>query len=98
MNILFYEYKHVQLWTFLHLRVKEAPCFKIVASTVTFEYLTRLQSIVHHRIYPLFIFDIDLVVKVTQTIFQYPLHHVAYAQANFEIATPNSYGADAFTR
>ena len=68
-------------------------------STVTFEYLTRLQSIVHHRIYmyPLFIFDIDLVVKVTQTISQYPLHHVTYAQANFEVSMSNILGGDKCT-
>ena len=35
---------------------------------------TKLQSMVHHRIYPIFIFDLDL--GVTQNIAQYPLHHV----------------------
>ena len=29
-------------------------------------------------------FDLDLWVKVTQYIAQYPLHHVTYAPANFE--------------
>ena len=33
------------------------------------------------------LFDIDLGVKVTQNIAQYPWHHVTYAPAKFDIAT-----------
>ena len=49
---------------------------------------------VHHRIYPLFIFDHDL--GITQNIAQYPLHHVIYAHAKFEIAMSNGLGGDEF--
>ena len=56
------------------------------------------QSImVHHRKYPLFTFDFYLWVKVTQNVSQYPLHHVTFASANFEVAMSNGLG-DAFTR
>ena len=48
---------------------------------------TRLQSVVHHRIYPLFIFDLDL--GVTQNIAEYPPHHVTYAPVKFEVAMSN---------
>ena len=57
---------------------------------------TRLQSMVHHCISPPFIFGLDL--EVTQNIAQYPLHHVTYAPAKFEVAMSNGLGADAFTR
>ena len=43
------------------------------------------------------LFDLDLWVKVTQHVAQYPLHHVTYSPANFANATSNSLG-DAFTR
>ena len=33
------------------------------------------------------LFDPDLGVKVMQNVDQYPLHHVAYAPAKFEVAT-----------
>ena len=39
----------------------------------------------------------DLGVKVMQNVAQYPLHHVTYAAAKFEVAVSNSLG-DAFTR
>ena len=44
------------------------------------------------------LFDLDLGVKVTGNIAQYPWHHVTYAQAKFEIATSKSLWGDAFTR
>ena len=47
---------------------------------------------------PSFISDLDLGVKVTQNIAQYPLHHVTYAPAEFEVAMSNGLGGDAFTR
>ena len=47
------------------------------------------QSMVGHRKYPLFTFDHYLGVKVTQNVAQYPLHHVTYAPAKFEVAMSN---------
>ena len=47
------------------------------------------QSMVEHRKYPLFTFDLYLGVKVTQNVAQYPLHHVTYAPAKFEVAMSN---------
>ena len=38
------------------------------------------------------LFDLNLGVKVTQNVAQYPLHHVIYVPANFEGATSNSLG------
>ena len=36
------------------------------------------------------LFDLDLGVKVTRNIAQYPLHHVTYTRAKFEVATSKS--------
>ena len=44
------------------------------------------------------LFDLDLGVKVTQNVTQYPWHHVTYAQAKFEVATSKSLWGDAFTK
>ena len=44
------------------------------------------------------IFDLDLGVKVTQNVAQYPLHHVTYSTTKFEVATSNGLGGDTFTR
>ena len=43
------------------------------------------------------IFDLDLGVKVTRNVAQYPLHHVTYSATKFEVATSKGLG-DAFTR
>ena len=43
------------------------------------------------------LFDLDLWVKVTQDVAQYPLHHVTYSDSKFEVATSHSLGGDAFT-
>ena len=43
-------------------------------------------------------FDLELGVKVTRNVTQYPRHHVTYAQAKFEDATFKSLREDAFTR
>ena len=43
------------------------------------------------------LFDLDLWIKVTQDVAQYPLHHVTYSDSKFEVATSNSLGGDAFT-
>ena len=44
------------------------------------------------------LFDLDLGVKVTQNVAQYPRHHVTYAPPKFDIATSHGWGEDAFTR
>ena len=43
-------------------------------------------------------FDLDLGVKVTRNVTQYPLHHVIYASTKFEVARSNSLGGDKITR
>ena len=43
-------------------------------------------------------FDLDLGVKVTRNVTQYPLHHVIYAPTKFQVATSNSFGEDTITR
>ena len=43
-------------------------------------------------------FDLDLGVKVTRNVTQYPLHHVIYASTKFEVATSNGLGGDTITR
>ena len=40
----------------------------------------------------------DLGVKFRQNVTQYPLHHVTYSGAKFEVATSNGLGGDAFTK
>ena len=42
--------------------------------------------------------DLDLGVKVTQNVAQYPLHYVTILGTKFEVATSNGLGGDAFTR
>ena len=44
------------------------------------------------------IFDLDLGVKVTQNVAQYPLHHVTNSATKFEVATSKGSEGDAFTR
>ena len=43
-------------------------------------------------------FDLDLGVKNTQNVAQYPLHHVNYSATKFGVATSNRLGGDTFTR
>ena len=43
-------------------------------------------------------FDVDLGVKVTQNVAEYPLHHVTYSPTKFEVATSNGLGGDTVTR
>ena len=54
---------------------------------------TRLQSMI-----PVYTFNLDLVVMVTQNIAQYLLHYVTYAPAKIEAATSIGLGGDAITR
>ena len=44
------------------------------------------------------LFDLDLGVKVTQNVAQYPLKYVTYILAKFDIATSNGSREDGFTR
>ena len=39
-------------------------------------------------------FDLDLGVKVTRNVAQYPIHHVTYSATKFEVATSNGSGED----
>ena len=48
---------------------------------------------IHLQENPLF----DLGVKVTQNIAQYPLHHVTYSAAKFEVAMYTGLEEDTFT-
>ena len=43
-------------------------------------------------------FDLDLGVKVTRNVAQYPLHDVTYSTTKFEVPTSNGLGGDTFTR
>ena len=43
-------------------------------------------------------FDLDLGVKVTQNVAQYPLHHVTHPATKFRVARSNRLGGDTFTR
>ena len=43
-------------------------------------------------------FDLDLGVKVTRNVTQYPLHHVIYAHTKFQVATSNGLGEDTIAR
>ena len=47
---------------------------------------------------PYLTFDLDLEVKVTRNVTQYPLHVVIYASTKFEVATSNGLGEDTITR
>ena len=44
------------------------------------------------------LYDLDLVVKVTQNVVKCPPNHMTYAPAKFEFATSKSLGEDGFTR
>ena len=44
------------------------------------------------------LFDLDLQVKVTLNVAQYPLHYVTFSATKFEVATSKGLGGDAFTR
>ena len=44
------------------------------------------------------LFDLDLGVKVTRNLTQYPLHYVIYASTKFEVAISNGLGEDTITR
>ena len=48
-----------------------------------------------------FTFDLDpglIGVKVIQNVAQFPLHHMTYAPAKFEVSTSNTLDGDTFAR
>ena len=47
---------------------------------------TKIQSMVHHRKYPLFTFDLDLGVMATQNVAEYHSHHVTHEPGKFDMA------------
>ena len=47
---------------------------------------TKIQSMVHHRKYPLFTFDLDLGVMVTQNVAEYHSHYVTHGPGKFDMA------------
>ena len=44
------------------------------------------------------LYELDLIVKVTQNFVQCPPNHMTYAHAKFEVATSNSLGEGGLTR
>ena len=44
------------------------------------------------------VFDNDLRIMVNRNVVQYPLHHVTYTAAKFEVATSIGLRGDTFTR
>ena len=58
--------------------------FKLLHPTVSEDILLQENTV----------FDVGLWFEVTQNVAQYPLHHVTYAPAKFEVATSNSLGRD----
>ena len=60
-------------------------------------YVQRSRICIYKKIHYL-TFALDLGVEVTQNVAQYPLHHVTYAPARFEVAMSNGSGGDAFKR
>ena len=44
------------------------------------------------------LFDLDLGVKVTQNVSKFPIHHVTYSAAKYEVATSNRLVGDTFIR
>ena len=44
------------------------------------------------------LFDLDVGVKVTHKVAQYPLHYVTYTPEKFVVATSNGLGEDIITR
>ena len=44
------------------------------------------------------LFDLDLKVKVTLNVAQYPQHYETFSATKFEVARSNHLGGDTFTR
>ena len=61
-------------------------------------YIKRLRRRCIYKKIQYLTFDLDLGVKVTQNVAQYPLHHVTYSATKFEVATSTCLVGDTFTR
>ena len=44
------------------------------------------------------LFGLDLGVKVTQNVAQFPRHHVTFAPTEFEVTTSKALGGEVFAR
>ena len=44
------------------------------------------------------LYNLDLVIKVTQNVAKYHPHHVTYVPVNLEVAMSKDSGEDSFTR
>ena len=44
------------------------------------------------------LFDLDLEVKVTRNVAQYPLYHVTFPPTEFEVSTSKALGEEVFAR
>ena len=81
----------------------ESRLYKMLPSTLYIMWHMKLQSLklLHPTVYKEMhlqentLFDL-LNLKVTWIVAQYPLHHVTYAAAKFEVATSNGLGKNAF--
>ena len=51
---------------------------------------------IHKKIHYLTL-NLDLCVKITRNVTQYPLHYVTYAPTQFEVATSKCLGGNSFT-
>ena len=81
---------------------------KMLPSTLYIMWPFQLQSLkllrqkvreeMHLQENSIFDLDLDIGVKVTQNVAQYPLCHVTYSATKFEVATSNRLGGDTFTR
>ena len=56
-----------------------------------------MRRCIHKKVHYL-TFDLDLGVKVTRNVVQYPLHHVTYLGTKVEVAMSKGLGGDTFTR
>ena len=52
----------------------------------------------HLQVHVNTLFDLDIGVKVTQNVTQYPLHHATYSGTKFEVASSINLGRDAVTK
>ena len=75
---------------------KHCPVPSISCDLCTTKYEGFRRRCIFNKIIYL-IFDLDFRVKVPQNVAQYPLHHVTYAPAKFEVAMCNVLGGYAFS-
>ena len=88
------------------LLCETSPAFssiKYIERILIYCYI-KAQCMIHHRKHHQFrciykkIQYLTFAVKATRNFAQYPLHHVTYTTAKFEVATSNSLVGDTFTR